>query len=82
MKSPWRTFPLPKPLTLLLEALAFAVAVASKYPTASPLGAVAVASRYPKASALGLSRPYKERGFSPRGMLSSLSHNFQWAKEQ
>ena len=55
MKSPWRTFSLPKPLTLLLEALAFAVAVAS---------------RYPKASALGLSDPYRERGFSPWGMLS------------
>ncbi len=67
MKSPWRTFSLPKPLTLLLEALAFAVAVAS---------------RYPKASALGLSEPYRERGFSPWGMLSSLSHDFQWAKAQ
>ena len=67
MKSPWRTFSLPKPLTLLLEALAFAVAVVS---------------RYSKASALGLSEPYRERGFSPWGMLSSLSHDFQWAKAQ
>jgi hypothetical protein len=67
MKSLWRTFSLPKPITLLLEALAFAVAVASKCPKASPLG---------------LSDPYKERGFGPRGMPSSLSHNFQWVKEQ
>jgi hypothetical protein len=78
MKNPRRTFSLPKPLTSLLEALPFAVAVASR----SPLGAVAVAPRYPKASALGLSGPHKEGGFSPWGRLSSLSHNFQWAKEQ
>ena len=67
MKSPWRTFSLPKPLALLLEAEAFAVAVAS---------------RYPRASALGLSDPYKEKGFSPWAMLSSVGHNFQWAKAQ
>jgi hypothetical protein len=67
MTSLWRTFSLPKPFTLLLEALALAVAVAS---------------RYPKALALGLSEPYKERGFGPWGMLSSFSHNFQWVKEQ
>jgi hypothetical protein len=35
--------------------------------------AVAVASRYPKASALGLPRRTPITGFSPWGMLSSLS---------
>ena len=83
MKSPWRTFSLPKPLTLLLQALPFARLQAPAFALPqTPAFADAVASRYPKASALGLSEPYRERGFSPWGMLSSLSHDFQWAKAQ
>jgi hypothetical protein len=75
MKNHPHTFPLPKPVALLLQALAFALLKTLAF-------VVGVASRYPKASALGLSEPHKQWGFSLWGMLSFISHNFQWVKAQ